>query len=71
MTPQEKYDEIVSKYPCPHRVGMGYAGCTCNNTYHQDPKYVNCEAYAVKNMHVTNCTNCPFRPVNAKQVIKG
>ncbi len=55
------YDQIVAQYPCPDRRGMGYTGCTCTNNYRQDPKFVDCKAYATHTLQIENCINCPFR----------
>ena len=55
------YAELVQKYPCPDRKGMGYSGCTCTNNYKQDPRFVDCAAYGSHNYPKENCINCPFR----------
>jgi hypothetical protein len=55
------YEEFVLKYPCPDRRGMGYSGCTCTNNYKQDPRYVDCAAYASHTTIKENCIICPFR----------
>lgn len=53
--------EVTEKYPCPDRRGVGYSGCTCNNTYREDTKLVSCKAYGSHNMPNENCIICPFR----------
>jgi len=55
------YDEIVQRYPCPDRRGMGFTGCTCTNNYRQDPRFVDCAAYGSKTTRIENCINCPFQ----------